>query len=248
MGDFFAIVALSLRANLRHRQGLIGVIVLAVSIVPVFFAMKGTLQELLARASWDVVRPWVGNALGLSGYLVSLLCTVFLGVMLGVGTLTQEKAKGAMETLLAAPVREMALWWAKVTACFLPALVLGIPATMGILWALNVTVIVPVVGKAFLPAPILATVLLGVPLLGLGLAALVNLVGLLVANPNLGSLAVAVVVIAISNILPRLGLEFASWAFAYANMAAGGLILAGSVVAARFFLTKQRIILSARRL
>ncbi|RLE34953.1 hypothetical protein DRJ58_01040 [Candidatus Acetothermia bacterium] len=119
---------------------------------------------------------------------------------------------------------------------------------MGILWALNVTVIVPVVGKAFLPAPILATVLLGVPLLGLGLAALVNLVGLLVANPNLGSLAVAVVVIAVSNILPRLGLEFASWAFAYANMAAGGLILAGSVVAARFFLTKQRIILSARRL
>ncbi len=248
MSGFLVIAVHSLRANLRHRQGLIGVAVVAIGIVPVFFAMRGTLQELLARADWDVVRPWVGNALGLSGYLVSLLCVVFLGVMLGVGTLTQEKAKGAMETLLAAPIRETALWWAKVVACFLPALVVGVPVTLGILWALNVTAIVPAVGEIFLPAPILATVLLGVPVLGLGLAALVNLIGLLVANPNLASLAVVVVVIAISNILPRLGLEFASWAFAYANMAAGGLVFAGSVVAARFFLTKQRIILSARRL
>lgn len=245
---FLALATHSLRANLRHRQGIIGLVILAAGIVPVFFSMKGTLQEILTTGTWDTAEPWVRNALGLSGYLISLLCVVFLGVMLGVGTLTQEKAKGVLEALLAAPVRTWTLWWAKVAACFLPASAVGIPVSLGVLWALNVAAIRPIVGEAILPAPVVLTVMVGVPLLGLGLAALVNLIGLLVANPNLGSLAVVAVVIAVSNVLPRLGLKFADWSFAYAHMIAGIGILLLSLLLGRALLTKQRVILSAKRL
>lgn len=245
---FLTLTVHSLRANLRHRQGAIALFVLAVGIVPVTFAIKGTLTELLSQADWNTVRPWVGNALGLAGYLISLLCVVFVGAMLGVGTLTQEKAKGVVEALLAAPVRVRTLWWAKVAASILPAVTLGVPASLAVLWILNATSIVPAVGRAYLPAPVVVTVVVAVPLLGTGLTALVNLIGLVVANPNLGSLAVVVVVIAISNILPRMGLEFAEWSFAYANMAAGIGITLVSLILERALLTKQRVILSAKRL
>ncbi|NOX45275.1 MAG: hypothetical protein GXO72_06060, partial [Caldiserica bacterium] len=239
MRDFLTIAAHSLRANLRHRQGMISVGVLALGIVPVFFGMKGTLAEILAKGPWDVVGPWALNALGLSGYLVSLLCVVFLGVLLGVGTLTQEKAKGALEALLATPIRPGAVWWGKTAGSFLPALAVGIVVSFGVLWALNAAAVVPVLGRPILPGPVAATVGVGVPLLGLGIAALVNLVGLLVANPNIASLAVVMIVLAVSNVLPRLGLGFAQWSFAWANAGVGLVILAASALAARRLLSKE---------
>jgi ABC-type Na+ efflux pump permease subunit len=248
MRNFFTIAAHSLRANLRHRQGMIAIAVLLLGIVPVFFAMKGMLAELLAKGPWDIVAPWVVNTLGLSGYLVALLCVVFLGVMLGVGTLTQEKAKGALEALLATPLGPWALWWGKVAGCFLPAFAAGMVVSFGVLWALNAAAVVPVLGNPLFPGPVVATVGVGVPFLGLGIAALVNLIGLLVANPNIASLSVVVIVLAVSNVLPRLGLEFAEWSFAWVNAGTGLFILATSLLFAWRLLTKERIVLSAKRL
>ncbi len=248
MRDFITIAAHSLRANLRHRQGLISIAVLFLGIIPVFFGMKGTLTEILTKGTWDVVGPWALNAIGLAGYLVSLLCVAFLGVLLGIGTLTQEKAKGALEALLATPIRPGAVWWGKTAGSFLPAFVAGIGVSFGVLWALNATAVVPALGRPVLPGPVAATVGVGVPLLGLGIAALVNLIGLLVANPSIASLAVVMIALAVSNVLPRLGLEFADWSFAWANAGTGLVLLATSVLLARKVLTKERIVLSAKRL
>lgn len=238
----------SLRANLRHRQGLFAAMALLVAIVPVFLGMQDTISKILKSGPLDLVRPHVTDAIGLSGYLVALLCVVFLGVMLGIGPLTQEKAKGALEALLATPVSPWTVWWGKFLGGYLPSVFIGIPSSLGVIWALEAAVIAPSVGRTLLPTEIVAVVVIGVPILGLGIAALVNLLGLILPNPNMAALGMVLVVIAVSNALPPAGIGFSSWAFVSANAGVGIAVLLISLALASRLLTKERIVLSARRI
>jgi len=236
----------SLRTNVLSRQGGIALGSAVVGVLIAFFGMKGSLVDFISQSGGEGPPGFLENGVALLGYMVSLMITVFLGIMLGVGSLTKEKAKGVVESLLAVPLRPWELLWGKTLGVFLPAAILGLALSWGAVWALNVLALKPLLGHGVYPWAALVTCSVGVPLLGFGVSLLVNFLGLIIPNPNLASLVLVLAVVGITNALPRLGMDFSSWKFTWINLALGAaLVLA--IFPLSSLLTKERIILSARR-
>ncbi len=236
----------SLRVNVLNLQGGIALGVATVGALIFFLGVKGSLVDFISQSGGRVPSGFLENGVSLLAYMISLMVTVFLGAMLGVGSLTKEKAKGVVESLLAAPLRPRELLLGKALGIYLPASILGLGLSWGAVWALNALSLEPLLGRGIYPRAALVTSSIGVPLLGLGVSLLVTLLGLIIPNPNLASLTLVLAVVGISNALPRLGMSFSSWKFTWVNLALG-VALFLVVFPLSSLLTEERIVLSARR-
>jgi len=245
MKDISLIVTTSIKNNLRMKIVvfiLIGVaiiclagIILSFSILLIAPAMKAPVPD---RSSLNLYL----------GIIVYSACLIGVGVNMNAfafQTMTREKIRGNIESLLATPLEPTHVWIAKSLAVFLPGLLLGECFALIALLAVNFVYFAPVTG--FLITPWIAiSSFVTVPLIYLCLSLLVHLIGL-TGKPATGNIIVQIFLPAFASLMINLALrnilDPTSWSFTLIN--AGVAILAGAIIILlKPRLSKDRIILS----
>ncbi len=247
MRDVAPIITTSIRNNLRLKAATITficiVLICVIGISLVFcllFIAPAMEAELPDKSELELY-------LSLIMYTTSLIA---LGVNLNAfafQSMTREKSRGIIESLLATPLKVKDIWIAKSLAVFLPGLVVGEVFTFVALIAINYIYFVPKIG--FLITPwIIINSFVAVPLIYLCLSLLVHLIGL-AGRPATGNVIVQVflpvIITLMINLVVRNILDAASWPFGLTNLgiaAAVGIV----VISLRPRLTRERIVLSLR--
>ncbi len=182
------------------------------------------------------------------GLIIYSACLMGLGINLNsfaFQSMTREKARGNIESLLATPLRAKEIWLAKSLAVFLPGLVLGVALALVTLVAVNYIYFVPSIG--FLVNPWIAVnSFVAAPLVYLLLSLLVHLVGL-TGKPVTGNVIAQVFLPVFTSLMINLAthnvINAASWSFTLANLGAAAAIGA-IVILLQPRLTRERIVLS----
>jgi ABC-type Na+ efflux pump permease subunit len=183
--------------------------------------------------------------LGLIMYTTCLIC---LGINLNVfafQSMTREKSRGNIESLLATPLKVKDIWIAKSLAVFIPGLVLGEVLTLIALVAVNYIYFVPRIGFLFNPW-IAVSSFLAAPLIYLCLSLLVHLIGLTgkPANGNvIAQVFLSIIITLMINLAVRNVLNAASWTFTAVNLALAAVI-AIIIIFLMSRLTRERVVLS----
>ena len=249
MRDIGPVINASIRNNLRSRNLTIifvGLGVMFATALALCFSILGISPAI--EEGGPNMRSDLELYLGLIMYLC---CLIGVGISINVFTvpsMTKEKTRGNIESLLATPLKAKGIWLAKSLAIFLPGLVLGEVFTAIALVAINYIYIVPEIGFLITP-PIALSSFLMVPIMYLCLSLLAHLVGLTGA-PQSGHVVVhaflpAMLALAI-NLSGQTGLGITSWLFTLTNL--GIAVVLGIVVAFLYpRLTKERMVLSCRR-
>lgn len=183
-------------------------------------------------------------------YLSLIMYTTFLicsGINLNVfafQSMTREKSRGIIESLMATPLGVKDIWIAKSLAVFMPGMIIGEILTLAALLAVNFIYFVPKVGFICTPWMALSS-FLAVPLIYLSLSLLVHLIGL-TGKPATGNV-VAQIFLPVSltlmiNLLIRNVLD-ASWPFTLVNFGIA-VVMAVIVIILKSRITKERIVLS----
>jgi ABC-2 type transport system permease protein len=175
-------------------------------------------------------------------------CIICLGINMNVfafQSMTKEKSRGNIESLLASPLRVKDIWIAKSLAVFIPGMVLGEILTLVALLAVNYIYFVPKIGFLYTHWIGLSSFLV-IPLIYLCLSLLVHLIGL-IGKPATGNIVVQIFLpIALTlmiNLIIRQILDAASWRF---TLVALGLaaVIAIIILFLQPRLTRERIVLS----
>ncbi|MDD5622989.1 MAG: hypothetical protein PHQ09_07540 [Actinomycetota bacterium] len=182
------------------------------------------------------------------GVIMYTTCFLCLGVNLNsfaFQSMTREKSRGNIESLLATPLEIKNIWIAKSIAIFLPGLILGEFLTLIALVVINYIYFVPVVGFILNPWSAVSSFLV-VPLIYLCMDLLVYFVGL-TGKPATGNIIAQVFLSAmiplIINLAVRGILDIASWSFALINLGVAAAIIIPIIFLQPRF-TREKIVLS----
>ena len=175
-------------------------------------------------------------------------CLIWLGVNLNVfafQSMTREKSRGNIESLMATPLSVKDIWIAKSLAVFIPGMVLGEILTLAALLAVNYIYFVPKIGFVYTHWIGLSS-FLAVPLIYLCLSLLVHLIGL-TGKPATGNVIVQIflpiVLSLMINLMLHHILDTTSWPFTLANFGIAAVI-AIIVIFLQPRITRERIVLS----
>ncbi|MEI7615501.1 MAG: hypothetical protein WCJ54_02220 [Actinomycetota bacterium] len=178
-------------------------------------------------------------------YTTCLICS---GINLNVfafQSMTRDKSRGSIESLMATPLDVQDIWISKSLAVFIPGMILGEILTLAALLAVNYIYFVPKVGFIFTPWMALSS-FLAIPLVYLFLNMLVHLIGLTgkPATGNIiGQIFLPVSLTLMINLLIRNVLDAASWSFTLSIYGIAAVI-AVIVIILKSRITKERIVLS----
>jgi len=180
-----------------------------------------------------------------------LYSTCFMGVGINLNSfafqsITREKARGNLESLMATTLNIKDLWMAKSIAVFLPGLIVGEALTLIMLFALNYIYFIPVTGFIITPWIIISS-FITVPLIYFFLSLLVHLIGY-TGKPATGNVIIQVFlpvfVSLMINLIVREVINAASWQFSLINFGIAAVIgLIILILQSR--LTREKIILSS---
>ncbi len=183
--------------------------------------------------------------LSLIMYTTSIIC---MGINMNVfafQSMTKEKSRGNLESLLATPLSAKDIWAAKSLAVFIPGLVLGEVLTFAAMLAINYIYFVPKIGFIYTRWIGLSS-FLAVPLIYLCLSLLVHLIGL-TGKPAMGNVItqifLPIVLTLMINLILRSVLNAASWPFTLANFGLAAVI-AIIIIFLQPRLTREKIVLS----
>jgi len=175
-------------------------------------------------------------------------CLICLGINLNVfafQSMTKEKSRGNIESLMATPVNVKSIWIAKSLAVFIPGMVLGEILTFAALLAVNYIYFVHRIGFIYSYWIGLNSFLV-IPLIYLCLSFLVHLIGL-TGKPATGNVVVQlflpVATTLMINLILRHILDAASWPFTLANFGIAAVIII-IIIFLQPRITRERIILS----
>jgi ABC-2 type transport system permease protein len=244
MRELIPIIAASIRNNLRVKTVILLVAVTVIFVIGVtaifcIISIEPSMEQLFPdRAALELYL----------GLIIYSACLMGLGINLNsfaFQSMTREKARGNIESLLATPLRAKEIWLAKSLAVFLPGLVLGVALALVTLVAVNYIYFVPSIG--FLVNPWIAVnSFVAAPLVYLLLSLLVHLVGL-TGKPVTGNVIAQVFLPVFTSLMINLAthnvINAASWSFTLANLGAAAAIGA-IVILLQPRLTRERIVLS----
>lgn len=248
MNGIGPIITTSIKNNLQSRTLLIVFIGLAVML-----ALAGALVICLLFIGPMVKGNLPGSESNLELYLGAIMYTVCLfgmGICINVfaaSSMTKEKSRGNIESLLATPLKAKNIWLAKSLAVFLPGLVLGEVFTATALVAINYVYFVPEIGFVINPWIAISSFVM-VPLMYFCLSLLVHLIGLS-GSPQTANTVVQVFLPLILALMMNLGLrqilDMTSWHFTLINL---GIAAVVAIVVILLYprLSKERVVLSRR--
>lgn len=175
-------------------------------------------------------------------------CLICLGINMNVfafQSMTREKSRGNIESLMATPLGVKDIWIAKSLAVFIPGMVLGEILSLAALLAVNYIYFVPKIGFVYTHWIGLSGFLVA-PLIYLCISLLAHLIGL-TGKPATANIVVQIffqiVLILMINLAIRNILDAASWPFTLANFGLAAII-AFIVIFLKPRITRERIVLS----
>ena len=151
MSDIAGIITPSILNNFRHKA--VTITFISVLLICLVAAVAAFCILLIAPA----IEAESPDRSELELYLNVVLyaaCLIGVGINMNVfafQSMTREKARGNIESLLATPLKVSDIWIAKSLAVFLPGLVLGEIFTLITLIAVNYIYFVPQIGFLFTP-------------------------------------------------------------------------------------------------
>jgi ABC-type Na+ efflux pump permease subunit len=247
MRNIGAIITTSIRNNLRIKAAIItsiSVILICAIGVALIFCLLFIAPAMEAKS---LDRSELELYLGLIMYTT---CLISVGVNMNAfafQSMTREKSRGIIESLLATPLKVKDIWIAKSLAVFLPGLVVGEVFTFIAMIAINYIYFVPKIGFLITPWIALSS-FVAVPLIYLCLSLLVHLIGL-AGRPATGNVIVQVflpvIITLMINLMVRNILNVASWSFTLANLGIAAIV-GIAVIFLQPCLTREKIVLSLR--
>ncbi len=245
MRDTGLVIITSIKNNLRLKIVLI--VYIAVTIICVLGIVIVFCLFLIAP-EMNVELPDRSKLELYLGLIMYSTCFLGLGVNLNAfafQSMTREKSRGNIESLLATPLKVKDIWIAKSLAIFVPGLVLGEVLTFIVLVAVNYIYFVPRIGFLLTPWIAVSSFLVA-PLIYFCLSLLFHLIGL-TGKPATGNVIVQVFLPVIINLMINLMLhgilDATSWPFTLANIGIAAVI-AITVIFLQPRLTRERIVLS----
>jgi ABC-2 type transport system permease protein len=245
MKDIGLILTVSIKNNLRSK--VVNLVVLSVVILCVAGLVITFCLVLIAPA----MKTAAPDRAVLASYMSMIMCvTCLLGLGVNMNasafqTMTREKSRGNIESLLATPLEPEDIWIAKSLAVFLPGLVLAEGFTLIVMFIINYVYFIPETGFLINPWIVISN-LIAVPLVYLGLGLVVHLVGL-TGKPASGNVIVQIflpVFVALTiNLVVRSVLDAGSWIFTLINFGVAA-VLGIVILLLRPRLAKERIVLS----
>ena len=239
------IIITSIKNNLRLKVVLI--VYIAVTIICILGVVIALCLFLIAPEV-DKELPDISKLELYLGIIMYSTCFISVGVNLNsfaFQSMTREKTRGNIESLLATPLKVKDIWIAKSLALFIPGLVLGEILTLIVLIAVNYIYFVPRIGFLFTPW-IAVSSFLAVPLIYLCLSLVFHLVGL-TGKPATGNVIVQVFLPVVINLMINLAvrhiLDTTSWPFTLANFGIAAVIII-IIIFLRPRLSRERIVLS----
>jgi len=248
MNGIGPVITTSIRNNLRSRTllivfiGLGVMLALAVALCISLLIIAPTVEENLPDMESDL-ELYLGSIM----YCASLFGVGICINVFAASSMTREKSRGNIESLLATPLKVKGIWLAKSLAVFLPGLVLAEVLTAIALVAINYIYFVPEIGFLINPWIAISSFVM-VPLMYFCISLLTHLIGL-TGSPNTANAVVQVFLPLILALMMNLGLretlDMTSWHFTLINLGIAAVI--GIVVVLLYpRLTKERIVLSCR--
>jgi ABC-2 type transport system permease protein len=242
-----AIIVTDLRNDLRSRAlvivllGIVALCVVAAGVIAGRFIIAPAVD---AGRSADTL----GYDLGLVAYVTAFVLTGVTYCVLFSVPLAREKARGAIESLLATPAGVRQVWLAKSAALFLPGVVLGTLLPLCLTLFISYAYLRPRYGFVLNLWLALCTYI-AVPLVYFALSLLIHVVGLRGRTVDANVIAIIFVSGAtalMSNLATRQTLDATSWPFLAANLGLAAALAAAALLLLPS-LSKERIVASCHR-
>jgi ABC-2 type transport system permease protein len=205
----------------------------------------------LGLQSWldaPQARPLLELFIGLVLYFLPFIILLAFVWTFGNLPVTKEKVNGNVDSLMATPLSPRDLWLGKSLAIFIPGYIVSVIATVIVVLAVNLSVILPATGQFVLP---LAPLVLGIivsPLMFLSLALLMILISM-ANNPDIALAPSLVIGFGLMMGMPvGMGLgyfDIAAWSFTLWYLG-GTLALLAVTLSFTRRLTRQNIVLSSK--
>lgn len=236
-----------LTTTIKSRLLLLFAAVMLASLIPTILGMRESVAGMISQVGdWQEIQPVLERSLGFTLWLSSFIVLMLFPLVFGFNALIVEKAKGVTESLLVALPRVEPLWWGKTLGVFVPAYVINLIITLLLVAAFNLWMIVPAGGQMIIPWATLTTSLVTLPLMLLALVFLLMFLAFIISNSQIISIAAILLMVGMTQILSRTGIEFNSWNFAWLHLGAGIVIALITAFLGRSYATKERIVLSAK--
>ncbi len=201
-------------------------------------------QETSLAEIASAIQPLVGT----TAFTLSLMLMLLFCMYTNAYTLTMEKVKRSMESLLCTPLSLRQIWLGKSFAIALPSVILGLLFAFGGIAGINQFFIVPKLGRFIMPgtAPLVA-ILVAVPLIMFFFASLMVALQLIITNIHWINAALIGLVIAVMFGLSPPVLKFgsASWSIVFVSLGVAAILALVTIYLSRL-VTKERIVLSSK--
>ena len=245
MRETYLVILNSIKNNLRLK------IVLIVYIAVTIMCVLGLTIALYLFLIAPEMKKGMPDKSKLELYLGLIMystCFISLGINLnsfGFQSMTREKSRGNIESLLATPLEAKSIWIAKSIAIFIPGFMLGEVLALIALITVNYLYFVPEIGFIFSPWLAVSS-FLAAPLIYLCLSLLIHFIGL-TGKPATGNIIVQiflpVMISLIINLAVRNILDITSCSFALANLGIAVAIII-PIIFLQPRLTREKIVLS----
>jgi ABC-2 type transport system permease protein len=207
------------------------------------WGIGGGISTLVEEGNISAIQAFIGTI----AFMLSLMLMMLFCIYINAYTLTMEKVKRSIESLLCTPLSLKQICLGKTLALFLPSLILGWLFTFGGIAGINRFFIAPELGQFIMPgAAPLAAILVVVPIIVLFLSLLVIILQLIIANIRWVNTALMGAIFAVGfGLSPVLMFGPASWSIVFVSLGVAAIL---AVIA--FLLsprvTKERIVLSSK--
>ncbi|MGD9115657.1 MAG: ABC transporter permease subunit [Dehalococcoidia bacterium] len=245
MRQTFIIVKRDLKEAFRTRSTYLYLVILLFISIPqlqgVNAALNGLKEQSLSAADLKLQSQVVLNVLVSTLPLIysMLICSVISAY-----SITMDKAKRTLESLMATPLSLRQIWLGKSLAVMLPGAAIALFASFLAFLAINFITVVPTAGGFIFPSVLaIVTAFVIVPAMVFALVCLVSFLQLTIANARLANLAFVslfVIIYFITIISPDSG-----WDFGFVYLAAIAVLAVVCIMLSRL-LTKERVVLSSK--
>ena len=248
MKKIIVIVKKDLRETLRTKAfyGSMGIVIFVLVALAAGLGRNiGALieQETSLAEIASAIQPLVGT----TAFTLSLMLMLLFCMYTNAYTLTMEKVKRSIESLLCTPLSLRQICLGKSLAVFLPSVILGLLFTFGGIAGINQLFIAPKIGHFVMPgaAPLAAT-LVTVPLIVFFLASLMIEVQLIITNIRWINAAIMGIIFGVGfGLSPVLRFGSASWNIVFISLGVAAALALVTIYLSRL-VTKERIVLSSK--
>jgi len=243
MRKLMVIMKKDLRETFRTKAfyACIGIVIFVM--VMLGLGMREAIGTLVEEGNTSAIQALLGTL----AFMLSLMLMMIFCIYINAFTLTMEKIKRSIESLLCTPLSLKQICLGKTLALFLPSVILGWLFTFGVIAGINQFFIAPELGQFIMPgaAPLVA-ILVVVPVIFFFLCLLVIALQLIITNIRWVNAALMGTIFAVGfGLSPVLRFGPASWSIVFVSLG-GTAILALITFLLSPRVTKEKIVLSSK--